>query len=60
MFLKTTRMMYFDTLNSNMTIAKRYKKLFSSYEIKNDIQTFWKIFRIHDISENCCIYVTTR
>ena len=31
MFLKITRIMYFDTLNSNMTIAKRYKKLFSSY-----------------------------
>ena len=28
MFLKITRMMYFDTLNSNMTIAKRYKSLF--------------------------------
>ena len=33
MFLKITRMMYFDTLNSNMTIAKRYKKPFSSYKI---------------------------
>ena len=31
MFLKMTRMMYFDTLNANMTIAKRYKKWFSSY-----------------------------
>ena len=30
MFLKTTKMMYFDTLNSNMSIAKRYKKPFSS------------------------------
>ena len=25
MFLKITKMIYFDTLNSNMTIAKRYK-----------------------------------
>ena len=32
MFLKITRLMYFDTLNSNMTIAKRYKKSFSSYK----------------------------
>ena len=31
MFLKITRLMYFDTLNSNMTIAKRYKEPFSSY-----------------------------
>ena len=31
MFLKINRMMYFDTLNSNMTIAKRYKKPFLSY-----------------------------
>ena len=30
MFLKISRLMYFDTLNSNMTIAKRYKNLFSS------------------------------
>ena len=34
MFLKITRMMYFDTLNSNMTIAKRYNKLFSSCKKK--------------------------
>ena len=32
MFLQITRMMYFDTLKSNMTIAKRYKKPFSSYK----------------------------
>ena len=32
MFLKITRLMYFDTLNSNMTIAKRYKERFSSYD----------------------------
>ena len=32
MFLKMTRMMYSDTLNSNMTTAKRYKKRFSSYK----------------------------
>ena len=31
MFLKITRMTYFDTLNSNMTIAKKYKKSFSRY-----------------------------
>ena len=30
MFLKISRLMYFDTLNSNMTIAKRYKRPFSS------------------------------
>ena len=44
MFLKITRMMYFDTLNSNMTIAKRYKKPFSSYKIF-DIQKNRKISR---------------
>ena len=32
-------MMYFDTLNSNMTIAKRYKEPFSSYKKVFDIQT---------------------
>ena len=31
MFLKITRMMYFDTLNSNMTIAKRYKKRYDVF-----------------------------
>ena len=44
MFLKISRVMYFDTLNSNMTIAKRYKKPFSSYK-KIDIQKFRKISR---------------
>ena len=29
MFLKISRMMYFNTLNSNMTTVKRYKKPFS-------------------------------
>ena len=52
MFLKITRMMYFDTLNSNMTTATRYKKLFSSYNffwyIKNSENTADTI----DVSEN--------
>ena len=46
-------MMYFDTLNSNTTIAKRYKKPFSSYK------TFWytkkkseNITDTIDVSEN--------
>ena len=32
MFLKISRLMYFDTLNSNMMIANRHKKPFSSYK----------------------------
>ena len=44
MFLKMTRLMYFDMLNSNMTIAKRYKKPFSSYKIF-DIKKIRKISR---------------
>ena len=46
MFLKIIRMMYFDTLNSNMTIAKRHKKSFSSYK-KNDLQKFRKYHGHH-------------
>ena len=53
MFLKITRMMYFDTLNSmmyfdtlnsNMTIAKRYEKPFLSYK-KMIYKKIWKISR---------------
>ena len=44
MFLKITRLMYFNTLNSNMTVAKRYKKPFSSYR-KIDLQKTRKISR---------------
>ena len=44
MFLKIFRLMYFDTLNLNMTIAERYKKPFSSYNFF-DIQTIRKISR---------------
>ena len=52
MFLKMTRMMYFDTLNSNMTIAKRYKKPFSSYK-KNDLTKISEnIADTIDVSEN--------
>ena len=32
MFLKIFRLMYFNTLNSNMMITNRYKKPFSSYK----------------------------
>ena len=45
-------MMYFDTLNSNVTIAKRFKKPFSSYK------NFWyaknsnNIADTIDVSEN--------
>ena len=54
MFLKITRMMYFDTLNSmmyfdtlnsNMTIAKRYEKPFSSYKKKMIYKKIRKISR---------------
>ena len=44
MFLKITRLMYFDTLNPNMTIAKRYKQSFSSYNFF-DIQKIRKLWR---------------
>ena len=51
MFLKITRMMYFDTLNSNMTIAKRYKKPFSSYIFYKE-QNSENIADTIDVSEN--------
>ena len=45
MFLKITTMMYFDTLNWNMTIAKRYKKPFSSYKF------FWYTSNSENIAD---------
>ena len=52
MFLKITRMMYFDTLNSNMTIAKRYKKRFSSYNFFYIQKNSENIADTIDVSEN--------
>ena len=45
-------MMYFDTLNSNMTIAKRYKKPFSSYIFYMYIKDLENIADTIDVSEN--------
>ena len=52
MFLKITRMLYFDTLNWNMTIAKRYKKLFSSYKTFLIYKKSENIADTIDVSEN--------
>ena len=52
MFLKITRMMYFDTLKSNMTIAKRYKNPFSSYNFFLYTKNSENIADTIDVSEN--------
>ena len=51
MFLKISRLMYFDTLNLSMTIAKRYKKPFSSYK-KWYTKNSKNIADTIDVSEN--------
>ena len=52
MFLKITRMMYFDTLYSNMTITKRYKKSFLSYKFFWYAKISENIADTIDVSEN--------